>query len=274
MPLQADRPNDFVMTPGGRRHRSHVHLIGRDRPYMQGRHIRVTLRRRQQPGPPDQSNWITCAGWLNESGTPVSSISGTWQVPPAPATAASQLIYLFNGLEPGDGSTIVQPVLQWGDSGPDEDNVQRTGPFWSIACWMVPGPDGHTYHTPHVPVRTGDILTGTITLVSSSASGFVYSCEFAGIAAAAFTTPPLPELTWCMQTLEAYELNSSATPPYDLNAASEYPSGSTAFRAINIFAGGAIANVQWTVQNIVTQFGEQTVTVANSGSNGQVDVIY
>lgn len=266
--------NDVVITPGGQRHRSQVHLIGEGNPYVHGRHGTIAPKILQRPGPPGQANWISCADWTNTTGSPLKSFRANWRVPAAPGTVASQLLYLFNGLEPYDGSTIVQPVLQWGESGPDEDGLQRTGSFWTVACWMVPGPDGHTYHTPHVRVSEGILLVGRVDLLEQSAGGFEYTCEFAGIAGTAFTTPALQELSWCALTLEAYELESAVSPPYDLNLASEYPASRTDFQDIDVSTAAGSGNVRWTVKNLVTGFWEHTVVVANSGVNGEFEINY
>jgi hypothetical protein len=264
---------ELVFTPGGPRLQSQVHLIGHGRPYIHGLHPLIAMRRRARPGPPDQSNWITCAGWLNNTGQPIRSLSAIWQVPAAPSVVGSQLLYLFNGIEPDDGSTIVQPVLQWGDSGPDEDGVQRTGSFWTAGCWIVPAPDGHSYHTPHVAVSPGELLNGVIKLSHQTDSEYIYECQFEGIPSSVMTTPPLPELVWCMHTLEAYELEGHKLPPYDLNSVDEYFPGNTIFKAINVQTGTIPGIATWTTEDFVTSFGEKTVVSVNSFTQGVVDII-
>jgi hypothetical protein len=186
------------------------------------------------------------------------------------------LIYLFNGLEPANFSTILQPVLQWGDSGMDEDGVQRTGQFWTVASWIVPAPDGDAHHTPHVRVKPGETLVGVMTLVSQSGGNFVYTCEFEGISGTNFTTPSIPELMWCVETLEAYEDGSTATAPYDLNSAQEWPATRfTAFQDISIQTGGVAATGNWQPPtNTVTEFGEHSVLITDSTTSGEVDIYY
>jgi hypothetical protein len=278
-PRGATRPvlgEGMVIAPGGARHREHVHLLKAGGTLASRRHSQVAVRRYPKPGVPSAANWITYGYWTNSSGQTITSLVTTWTVPPAPATVGSQLIYLFNGIEPQDGSTIVQPVLQWGDSGADEDGVNRTGQFWTVASWIVPAPDGHAYHTPHVPVNPGDNLVGAVTLLDKSAAGCNYQCEFQGVAGTSFTTGAIAELTWCMQTLEAYELGSTANPPYDLNAVTEYPdTPMTRFGAITIAtaAGPGPAGV-WQSENAVTNFGEQTVILTNASVGGEVDIYY
>jgi hypothetical protein len=232
------------------------------------------LRQDGRPGPPDQANWITCAGWYNNTGEPISKLTTTWRVPPEPATPASQLIYFFNGIEPADGKIIVQPVLQWGDSGADNDGQNRTGPFWTIASWIVGGPDDSATHTPHIRVNPGDVLIGAVTLIDRTANGFVYQCEFQGIPGTVLTTPEMSELVWCMQTLEVYELQGNHNPPYDLDAQAEYPAIAViSFDQINIQTNAAGPNGNWLPRNIVEDYGEHTSIATDSSTNGSV-VIY
>lgn len=139
---------------------------------------------------------------------------------------------------------------------------------------MVPGPDGHTYHTPHVRVSEGVLLSGRVDLLEQSAAGFKYPCEFAGIDGTAFTTPALQQLSWCVLTLEAYELESTVSPPYDLNVPSEYPASRTVFQDIDVSTAEGSGDVRWAVQNIVTGFWEHTVVVVNSGVSGEVEINY
>jgi len=264
---------DWVIAPGGRRLRSHVHLVQPGQVLVLREPAPGLLRRRPHPGPPPVANWIVYAGWLNTTGKPVSSLLTTWTVPPPPTLVANQLIYLFNGIEPGDASTIVQPVLQWGDSGTDEDGVNRTGPFWTAASWIVPAPDGQTYHTPHVRVQPGDRLVGSVVLTNSGAEGFTYNCQFEGLAGTLLPTPPVPELLWCVETLEAYELVGQHQVPYDLDKASEYPgTASIAFQNIAIVTDAPGPAGAWVKENIVTAFGEHAEVTADSTTNGTVTI--
>ena len=266
--------NDIVITPGGPRLRSKVHLIKPNSTVAVSTQISTRLTKNGVSGRPDSANWITAA-WLDTVGGSVMSFSTTWKVPPAPATQTSQLLYLFSGMQPNDASTIVQPVLQWGGTEADEDGKTRVGQFWTVASWIVPAPDGHVHHTPHVRVKPGDTLVGTIGLTNKSAAGCTYFCEFSGLAGTKFGTPPISELVWCVETLEAYELGSSAKPPYDLNNDFEYPAAnSTIFGSINILANGKPQNASWTVTDYVSDFGEHTEVAADSSTNGQVVIYY
>ena len=48
---------------------------------------------------PITDRWIIYSGWQNETGNPISYFSTKWIVPPPPTTDNNQLIYLFNGIE-------------------------------------------------------------------------------------------------------------------------------------------------------------------------------
>ena len=242
----------LVVTPGGPRLRSKVHLVQPNTALVTSTRVATSLTKSNISGRPESANWITAA-WMEMPGATITSFSTAWMVPPAPSTQSSQLLYLFSGMQPSDASTILQPVLQWGGTDSDEDGQTRVGQFWTVASWMYSAPDGETHHTPHVRVNPGDTLVGTITLLNKSPAGCTYACEFIGLAGTKFVTPVISELVWCVETLEAHELGSSANPPYDLNSASEYPAvNSTAFKAINISANGTPQNFSWTVTNYVT----------------------
>jgi hypothetical protein len=220
------------------------------------------------------ANWITCAWWTKPPGSPITSFVTTWTVPPEPAAKAHQLLYLFNGLEPADGQIILQPVLQWGDSGPDEDNVNRTGQFWTVASWLVGGPGNSAHHTPHIRVNPGDMLVGSMKLVSQLPGAFTYSCEFQGLNTL-LLTPPMSELVACCQTLEAYELKGQHTPPYDLDSASEYPAApAVTFKGIYIVTEAEGPAGMWTEDNIVIKYGEVTSIAKNSPTGGEIDIYF
>jgi hypothetical protein len=265
---------DRAVPPGGPRHRSYVRRIETGKRARFGAERGRRLRSQDLPGPPDQANWITYASFINNTGNPITKLTTTWTVPPPPAIQASQLLYFFNGIEPADGQVIVQPVLQWGDSGQDEDGQNRTGLFWTVASWIVGGPDASATHTPHIRVNPGDVVVGLITLTSQSASGFVYTCEFQGLAGTALITPQISELVWCVETLEAYELQGNHVPPYDLNAASEYPAGRLSFHDIGIVTNAPGPSGPWAHQNVVTQYGENTTVPVDSTTAGQVVITF
>jgi hypothetical protein len=266
--------SDFVIAPGGPRHRKSVRRVNSGQGFLfDATAARSRLRGSASPGPPDEANWITWGYWADAAQNAVTYLASTWIVPPEPTAKASQLIYLFNGLEPASGPPLIlQPVLQWGDSGIGQDGQ---GPFWSIASWLVGGPDDSATHTPHIRVSPGDSLTGVMKLVSRSAAGCTYSCEFLNRAGTTLMTPPIPDLIWCYETLEAYELQGTHTPPYDLDDPTEWPPApSVAFDAIDIMTNTASPNGNWGFTDLVTNYGEHTTIVRATSTNGETDLYF
>jgi hypothetical protein len=271
---------EYRMAPGGPRPRSSIRLVqsGERFAFASGA-ANPVLRSEslgKSPGPPPgNANWITCAYWSDAAGGTVTSLVSTWVVPPEPTTRASQLIYLFNGIEPANGSLILQPVLQWGGSDPDADGKQRTGQFWSIASWLVGGDDGSATHTPHIRVYPGDTLVGVMKLLSKSSAGCNYSCEFQGRAGTTLINPPIPDLIWCYETLEAYEEEGTHTPPYDLDSPSEYPpAANIAFDHIGVVTDVENPTGTWGVSDTVTQYGERTAIVSGTSTDGEVSIYF
>ena len=97
------------------------------------------------------TGWITYASWSNSTGTPVSSFSTQWYVPPAPIAEDGQIIFLFNGIQ--NSTMIYQPVLQWGVS------AAGGGNYWAVASWYADGQGGPAFHSDLVRVNPGDLLT-------------------------------------------------------------------------------------------------------------------
>jgi len=88
--------------------------------------------------------WVEFAHWWSPEA--ITSLSGTWIVPPPPVATDSQTLFLFLGLQ--DDSTYVtellQPVLQWGRS------PAGGGAYWSLSCWYL-----------HVPALEDALLTAS-----------------------------------------------------------------------------------------------------------------
>lgn len=257
-----------VIVPGGRRHHSRVRYVTTKQFNFRPKTFDFAVNR-EIPGLVGNSNWI-CAGYCKVTSGSIQVFRTTWTVPPNPTNQASQVIFLFSGCQPADASLILQPVLQWGDSGVDADGQDDTGQFWTITSWLVGGPDGNANHCDYVRVNPGDVLTGVVTLVSSAEDGYVYSCEFENYPSTKLTTPPIPELVTCVAVLEAYECEHDETPPYDLDSPSEYPaSQSVQFDQITLGFVQEGSIQEWQGWDIVTTYGESAV--ANGGpTNGFV----
>jgi hypothetical protein len=92
----------------------------------------------------------------------ILALAGQWKVPDEPnSIGLSILLYLWNGVEPGDNSAVLQPVLQWGTS------PAGGGDYWALGLWYVSNSQG-AYHTPLQRVVPGDIIVGSLTRVNGS----------------------------------------------------------------------------------------------------------
>jgi repeat uncharacterized protein DUF346 len=290
-------PDQLVITPGGYRPQSMVHLletgsvvdcsggrlrkvdrVGRvltdygavettisDRPLMPD--SVVTLRRALElhlgePAPGVQvptlgDGWIVYAGWRNETGLPITSFRTTWVVPPAPATQSGQVIFLFSGIQTGDW--IYQPVLQWGPS------AAGGGNYWAVASWYADGQGGPALHSSPVPVSVGQTLLGIMTLTGQSGIEFNYDCWFEGIGQSNLPIQNVPQLNWCNETLEAYQINQ----------ASDYPAAlRTAMTGIEIKVGNEEAPLVWLKENRIVDVGQHAIVVSDASPGGEVDLYY
>ncbi len=280
---QSSTQVDMVITPGGLRSSSVVHKIeagtvldgstGSIRNLDAGRNLLadfgaipprpegtplmpLNVSHPARPAPAFGTGWITYASWTNSTGSPVSSFSTQWIVPPPPIAEDGQVIFLFNGIQ--NSTMIYQPVLQWGVS------AAGGGNYWAVACWYADGQGGQVFYSDLVRVNTDDLLTGIMTLTGQSGSNFSYDCSFQGIATS-LPIQNIPELTWCVETLEAY----------GITGATDYPETfRTPMKAIDIQTKATTPAVTWTATNAVTDCGQHTIVVDNSGNNGEVDLCY
>lgn len=276
---------EFVLIPGGFRQKSLVHRVEPDHILdgTEGRHRVlypsgevladlgvIPFSPRDLPLMPRNimyllkavpafgSGWITYASWTNNTGTPLSLFSTRWIVPPEPATKSGQTIFLFNGIQ--NSTMIYQPVLQWGPS------AAGGGNYWSVASWYVDGQGGQAFHSNLVRVNPGDVLVGVMTLTGQSPQGFSYNCQFQGIANTSLQIQNVQQLTWCIETLECYGITKC----------SDYPNtDKTAMASINLQTGSSHPNVNWMVNNSVTDCGQHTLIFDDdSAGNGEVDLWY
>lgn len=202
--------------------------------------------------------WIAWSGWTNGSGSPVTRFATTWTVPPAPPNVGAQTIFLFNGME--DDTYILQPVLQWGTSAGGHGN------YWQIGSWFVASDSsgGQSFYSEMVPVNPGDSITGVMTLDGVDGGGYHYICEFLNYAQTRRIWTNPNELTWCVETLEAYAVASC----------DQYPPGKTSMRNIEIATASGVPAVQWARVNKVTDCSQEATIVANTGNNGEIDISY
>jgi hypothetical protein len=99
------------------------------------------------PGP-QSGGWIEAAAADVESGSWVSALRATFEVPERPR-GDNQLLYFFPGVEPRDHSVILQPVLMFWHG------------RWAIASYRV-GSDGTTVHSSYVTTAPGHRIRATM----------------------------------------------------------------------------------------------------------------
>ncbi len=291
--IGASTMNDMVITPGGARPLSDVHLIepghhlsGKDGVFRKihtatgevikefgsinkGSKNRKDLRIKRKFSKtglaeainpqPITDQWIIYSGWNNNSGTPISSFATDWLVPNPPVSQDDQLLYLFNGLENAANDVILQPVLQWGSS------PIGGGNYWAIANWYVGAPgSGLAFHSPLVQVNAGVQLHGVMTLTGQVGNSFSYKSSFIGYVTDLPVTN-VDELVWAVETLECYGLKQFSDYPNSLL---------TAMSDIEIKLGPAEAAIQWESYNAVTDNGQHCDVISNSSPDGEVDLCY
>jgi len=182
----------------------------------------------------------SAAGWM-ESGTytpfePAGCLSATWVVPEPPEVPDQSLIYMFCGLEDASLTTILQPVLQWGNN-----RLFGDAESWCIACWHCT-PSGQTIVSTHRPkVRPGDILRAKINMETAHETTCDWLIEI-GVEGdpsrrAELSVPGLDRLMLYLAgaALEAYSLPSGDPLPGTVDNLPLLPSSdSTEFSGIEV----------------------------------------
>jgi hypothetical protein len=264
-------PPDYVLTPGGFRHRSLAHSMSPgnrvqrhlDRLFQvemkTGKQISLYPRIPKHLIIPDVgTNWITYASWSNDTGSPISRFVTRWIVPPAPETENGQTIFIFSCLEDAVQDDIIQPVLQWGVAMPGGGN------YWSIANWYIDHTGHATYSIPQ-RVNPGDTVTGIVTLVSQEGSNYNYRASFAEYPELDLPVNGVSELVWASETLEAYMMSEC----------SDYPNASqTSMSSIEIQTSGNNPPLVWSVTNRVSDCNQRTAVVDGLNPGGQIDIFY
>ncbi|KAF7319302.1 hypothetical protein HMN09_00267700 [Mycena chlorophos] len=218
---------------------------------------------------PLETGWLSDAYWINPNpagALPIKWFSTDFVVPPPPVMVSEQTLFLFPGLLPLDGSSILQPVLQYGVS------AVGGSTFWGVALWYVIG-DQTIFVTPLRSVSSGTNLQGILSLLnfttSTGAPTYTYwTTMLPGANSPAGLTIDVPfEFTWSTVTLEAYNVISLES----------YPPGSTTFRNISLqMEDGSVPKPPqqtWSVQNDWMD-GFQTTVEVDSFSEGAVVIDY
>ena len=208
---------------------------------------------------------VGCTSRAGEEEEGVRPGVASGSVPGIPSSSDSQLIYLFNGMQPDSAAHILQPVLQWGS------NALFGGSYWCITNWYADGQGGPAvYGTSQPRVNPGDVLQGVMTCTGQSGTEFNYKSSFVGYPAADVTQTDVDELTWAYETLECYNLTQC----------SDYPNALlTAMYNIEIRTGspgssGTDATIDWFAVTNFTDCGQSCVIGSNDSPGGVVYLYY
>ena len=267
LPLLLAAPVDeeeMVTAPGGRRPKSSlvpipeggsINVSGNEVHVLDASKNIVHVAQRDTVSPPEASGWIAYANVYN-TGSPISSLTSTWSVPPFPQTPNhGQLLYLFNSIVPQASGAILQPVLQFGVS------PAGGGEYWSVSNWFLDS--SGTYFTPLVNVSVGQTLEGVITLTSHTSTAYNYTSSFAGIPNEIVVTNTPLVLVWATETLETYGVTTGT----------DYPTGSTIFSNINLQTIAGIPSVSWSVVNDVAD-GLYATVLRDGATNAEIEITY
>ncbi|TFK35232.1 hypothetical protein BDQ12DRAFT_760161 [Crucibulum laeve] len=264
--------SDHVMTPAGLRPRENVHLVpdgARVHQTSDAVHIISESGEILHTTPLDSSSaassissrdlpsgYVAYSYTKNTAGSPISSFSTSWTVPPTPATQSGQVIYIFNALIPTSFDAILQPVLQFGSG------AAGGGNYWAIASWWILG--SSTFHTNLVKVTPGKALEGVMKLTRSSATSYSYSSSFTGVTGTTMSITSTEELTYVYEALEIYTAPSKAY----------LPTGTTSLSGINILTqNGKPLPMNWT-SVIDSTDGFQLNILNGTSTNGRIDIVY
>lgn len=240
---------------------------------------------------PSGNGWVTYSEWGNTNGQTINSFSTNWIVPGNPSANNSQVIYIWNGLEPykvednNPNNLVMQPVLQWGANGSGPNTFG--GQYWTISNWCA-WSGGGAYTTPVTGIPVGTNLQGVITFTGKQANGsYNYTSDFNGYSNAMNVTqgysynnlgggtvsiPAIPIENWAYEVLEVYNL------PY----ATDYPTQQSVHMTNISVQTGPVgtytpAALTWTpvTQTSIATLGEHTKVISNNSSgSGEVDIYF
>ncbi|KAF7319301.1 hypothetical protein HMN09_00267600 [Mycena chlorophos] len=209
---------------------------------------------------PESSGWVTYASWVNsDTSTPITKFTTNFVVPPAPKSYTGQTVFLFPGLMPETGTSILQPVLQYGPS------AAGGGEYWAVASWYVPD-DGAYFVTSLVKVSAGQSLEGIMSLGSFNVAENTYSYSSSMSPMSQTLNVDLNlQLNWASITLESYNLNS----------ASAYPAGTTEFSNVYIeLSTGQSPTTSWSLVQDTADEVTTAMEVNSMAGNGVAVITY
>ena len=192
---------------------------------------------------------------------PITLFSFTWVVPPIPVIAGSttEVLYAYPYLASSGGAaqSYVQPVLSY---------TPNTG--WGVTCYVEPA-SANAYISSSVSVQPGQLLTARVQAVSGTATtGYLYSCQFVGIAGTSVTQMSTPFLLSSVVFFLYADAPSSGNPTY-------YPACASAFKNISLQTTvGVYPSLGWSILDYVSDTGEHGVVVSSANPGGEVDLYW
>lgn len=202
----------------------------------------------------EDTGWVAYASWYNHGDAPVNYFATTWRVPGIPSTDHSQVVFLFNSIEPASEDAILQPVVQYGVS------AAGGGSYYAVASWYVAG--SSSYYSKLVTVQPGDLLIGVMNLLQNNGDGtYNYLSQFTNVPGSALQLNKSPELVWCTETLEAYGVTER----------SDYPPGATIFSQINLQTHEGTPDMSWNTKSDIPDTLVTTVNVDGASGGSDYD---
>jgi len=215
---------EYVPTPGGYLHSSCVHNVGNNAIVTPLENGEFHVQREDETetmipkcGYPKLSDDVDGDGWQVftqwDAGDDLTSFNGTWTVPDAPSSYASQLLYTFTGLvntysmNSDEQEVIIQPVLQYGVS------PAGGGQNWGIASWYV-GTSG--LHSQLVQVNVGDTILGLMSKPNSASQDWsIVSTDKTTTKSTSLQVkaPVAAKEPWAFVTLEVYSVTDCTQYP-------------------------------------------------------------
>jgi hypothetical protein len=253
-----------VLRRGHRLEHRHGHLIqltGGGEKVMDHGPIRRLPRRMSRDWAPiagaASSGWLAYSWWPAPPGDPIALVETTWTVPTPPANGdVGQAVFIFPGLE--DGNLILQPVLQYGKSQLGDDGG------WAIASWYTTDTCIHR-SSGLILVNPGDELVGIITGTVNPDASINYNCWFKrngeDLASTNLPLASVPELTTCVQVLEAYNLSSQQS----------LPEGTIQMRNIQVQTASGNGVLSWGYDVSDSPYNVVVNVVNNGAPGGEVD---
>jgi hypothetical protein len=208
---------------------------------------------------------LTYCGWLNQTGTPITSFKTTWKVPPPQKDVPPY----YNGLQLWSG--LETNATSWFDTAGFRAMLAfgvfpfiGGGNYWWIASVYF-GPDGSLYACPAVKVEPGQLVTAEYKLIGQSNGTYSYSLQFKGIPNTEIQIYDIPELTWCGEIVGGNYYGSCDTLPN---------TPFTPVTGIDVLTGTTSPQVNWTPTDLSALCGLTSVVVKNGGTDARIHIYW